>query len=130
MARKKYNYNFVRKPSEGGKEALYMAGASVFLFLLASVVSFAFRGNGGIFLGAAGLFSFLLSGYGFYVGMKSFKEEQVSHRMSVLGSITSGGMLVAWLALFLDASASSQSASSAIKPAANAVLNICRGDPV
>ena len=65
MARKKYNYNFVRKPSEGGKEALYMAGASV------------------------------------YVGMKSFKEEQVSHRMSVLGSITSGGMLVAWLALFL-----------------------------
>ena len=101
MARKKYNYNFVRKPSEGGKEALYMAGASVFLFLLASVVSFAFRGNGGIFLGAAGLFSFLLSGYGFYVGMKSFKEEQVSHRMSVLGSITSGGMLVAWLALFL-----------------------------
>lgn len=39
MARKKYNYNFVRKPSEGGKEALYMAGASVFLFLLASVVS-------------------------------------------------------------------------------------------
>ena len=85
MARKKYNYNFVRKPSEGGKEALYMAGASVFLFLLASVVSFAFRGNGGIFLGAAGLFSFLLSGYGFYVGMK----------------ITSGGMLVAWLALFL-----------------------------
>ena len=29
MARKKYNYNFVRKPSEGGKEALYMAGASV-----------------------------------------------------------------------------------------------------
>ena len=74
MARKKYNYNFVRKPSEGGREALYMAGASVFLFLLASVVSFAFRGNGGIFLGAAGLFSFLLSGYGFYVGMKSFKE--------------------------------------------------------
>ena len=61
-----------------------MAGASVFLFLLASVVSFAFRGNGGIFLGAAGLFSFLLSGYGFYVGMKSFKEEQVSHRMSGL----------------------------------------------
>ena len=47
------------------------------------------------------MFSFLLSGYGFYVGMKSFKEEQVSHRMSVLGSITSGGMLVAWLALFL-----------------------------
>ena len=85
MARKKYNYNFVRKPSEGGKEALYMAGASVFLFLLASVVSF----------------SFLLAGYGFYVGMKSFKEEQVSHRMSGLGSITSGGMLVAWLALFL-----------------------------
>ena len=31
----------------------------------------------------------------------TIKEEQVSHRMSVLGSITSGGMLVAWLALFL-----------------------------
>ena len=41
MARKKYNYNFVRKPSEGGKEALYMAGASVFLFLLAYRLHFA-----------------------------------------------------------------------------------------
>lgn len=102
MAKKKYNYNFVRKQSQGGKEALYMAGVSVFLFLLASVISFAFRGKGGIFLGAAGLFSFLLSGYGFYVGMKSFQEEQVSHRMSVIGSITCGGMMVAWLALFLS----------------------------
>mgnify|MGYP000037284588 FL=1 len=54
MARKKYNYNFVRKPSEGGKEALYMAGASVFLFLLASIVSFAFRGNGGSFSRSSG----------------------------------------------------------------------------
>ena len=43
----------------------------------------------------------LFSVSGFLIGMKSFKEEQVSHRMSVLGSITSGGMLVAWLALFL-----------------------------
>lgn len=100
MARKKYNYNFVRKPSEGGKEALYgrCFGLSVSAGFGRIVCIPRKRRH---FLGAAGLFSFLLSGYGFYVGMKSFKEEQVSHRMSVLGSITSGGMLVAWLALFL-----------------------------
>ena len=101
MARKKYNYNFVRKQSEGGKEALYMAGASVFLFLLASVVSFAFHGNGGIFLGAAGLFSFLLSGYGFYVGMKSFKEKGKNYRFSVMGAMANGVISVGWLALIL-----------------------------
>ena len=82
MARKKYNYNFVRKPSEGGKEALYMAGASVFLFLLASVVSFAFRGNGGIFLGAAGLFSFLLSGQPQNVGSRLDYERRHAGRMA------------------------------------------------
>ena len=52
-------------------------------------------------IGALGLMAVLFSVSGFLIGMKSFKEEQVSHRMSVLGSITSGGMLVAWLALFL-----------------------------
>ena len=35
MARKKYNYNFVRKPSEGGKEALYMAGGGMLVAWLA-----------------------------------------------------------------------------------------------
>ena len=74
---------------------------AVFLFLLASIVSFAFRGNGGIFLGAAGLFSFLLSGYGFYVGMKSFKEKGKNYRFSVMGAMANGVISVGWLALIL-----------------------------
>jgi hypothetical protein len=43
----------------------------------------------------------LLSGYGFYVGMKSFEEEDVSPTCSVAGAILSGVVTVGWLTLFL-----------------------------
>ncbi|MCI5650188.1 MAG: hypothetical protein ACI4EG_10740 [Fusicatenibacter sp.] len=101
MARKRYNYNFIRKQSRGGKDALWMAGCSFFLFLLDAVISFAFRGNGGMILGAIGIFAILLSAYGFYVGMKSFQEDQVSHRLSAAGSISCGGVFLIWLSLLL-----------------------------
>lgn len=101
MARKKYNYNFIRKQSKGGRSAIVMAGVSFGLFLLDAVLSFVFGGAGGAVLGAVGLFAMLLAVYGFYLGMKSFSEEQVSHRRSIVGSVSCGIIAVGWLALYL-----------------------------
>ena len=43
----------------------------------------------------------LLSVYGFYVGMKSFNERDVSPTFSIIGSIACGVMMVGWLTLVL-----------------------------
>ena len=100
--RRKFKYTFTRKEeTEGGFSSLVFAGCSLILFLVSACLSFFWEGKAESWIGALGLMAVLFSVSGFLIGMKSFKEEQVSHRMSVLGSITSGGMLVAWLALFL-----------------------------
>ena len=100
--RRKFKYTFTRKEeTEGGFSSMVFAGCSLLLFLVSACLSFFWEGKAESWIGALGLMAVLFSVSGFLIGMKSFKEEQVSHRMSVLGSITSGGMLVAWLALFL-----------------------------
>ena len=101
--RRKFKYTFTRtEETEGGFSSLVFAGCSLILFLVSACLSFFWEGKAESWIGALGLMAVLFSVSGFLIGMKSFKEEQVSHRMSVLGSITSGGMLVAWLALFLN----------------------------
>lgn len=98
---KKYNYNFIRKNSEGGDAAVRLAVLSGGIFVVAAAVSFIFGGKAGIYVGAAALFAMLTAVYGFYLGLKSFSEEKVSHRKSVLGSVACGSLAVLWLFLFL-----------------------------
>lgn len=99
---KKFKYSFAPDANaKGGVEATIAAGVSLAFLLITAFVSFAFEGNGGTFLGAMGMFSFLLSAYGFYLGIKSFSERHVNHRYSIIGSLASGILAVLWLALFL-----------------------------
>lgn len=99
---KRYKYSFAPDANaKGGVLAAAAGGLSLFLLLLSAVVSFAMEGRGGIWLGAAGLFSFLLSAYGFYMGIKSFQEKNVNHRYSVAGSLAGGVVMVLWLGIFL-----------------------------
>ncbi len=91
----------IQERSKGGYAAVWMAGISCF-FLLADVfLSYYFEGKGGLLLGAIGLFSMATAVYGFYIGMRSFRESRVSHRLSAIGSIASGVMAMFWLGLFL-----------------------------
>lgn len=99
---KKFKYSFAPDANaKGGVAAAVAAAVSLTLLVVSSVVSFAFEGEGGYYLGAAGLFSFLLSVYGFYLGIKSFSEKHVNHRYSIIGSLSSGILAVLWLGIFL-----------------------------
>ena len=51
--------------------------------------------------GALSFSGMLLSLYGFYVGMRSFEEKEVSPTWSVIGAIASGVVAVGYLTLFL-----------------------------
>ncbi len=101
MADKK-KYRFVEKvQSRDGKLATALAGASALLFVLVVIISFAAGGKAESFVGGLALTAALLSVYGFYVGMRSFSEKNVSSKFSLIGSILSGIIMIGWLTLFL-----------------------------
>ena len=98
----KHRYTFTeKKNSEGGKKALILAGFSLAVFAAAVILSLVFHGNAGPAAGALTAFGTILSVYGFYTGMKSFSETGVSASLSILGSISSGVIMVGYLTLFL-----------------------------
>ena len=84
-------YRFVGKDySEGGRASVIMAA-----------ISFAAEGNAGSIVGLIAIGATLLSVYGFYVGMKSFADKDVSQKLSVIGSISCGVIMIGWLTLLL-----------------------------
>ena len=86
---KRYRYAFAQqKEAEKGVASVWIAGISVFLFLAAVFISFLMEGNGGVV-------------DGFLQGLKSFSQEHRSHRVSIVGSIANGVIMVGWLGLFL-----------------------------
>ena len=68
-------YKFAeRSHARGGKWALGLGVASLALLAIVSVISAFTRGGAGIYVGVVGITAMLLSIYGFYVGMRSFRE--------------------------------------------------------
>lgn len=100
----KRRYRFTKKEqSKDGIFSFQMAILS-FLLLVADVIfSFARGGKAGYLAGVIGLVALLFSMYGFYVGMKSFSDtKKASTLFPVIGSISSGVMVVVWITLFLN----------------------------
>ena len=98
----KRKYRFVGKDySEGGRASVIIACISVALFLVDAIISFAAGGKAGSIVGLIAIGATLLSVYGFYVGMKSFADRDVSQRLSVIGSISCGVIMIGWLTLLL-----------------------------
>ena len=99
---KRFKYTSRIKPeAKGGMAALLMAALSIFLLLIAVIISYVFLGQGGDLLGAIGLVGLLLSVVGFFIGIKSFAEKEKSHRYSTIASMANGIIAVVWLALYL-----------------------------
>jgi len=99
---KRFKYTSRLRPeTKGGIAALLMAAISVFLFAVAVIISYIYKGEGGNLLGAIGLVGFLLTLVGFWIGIKSFSEKEKSHRFSTIASIINGIIAVIWLALYL-----------------------------
>lgn len=99
---KRYRYAFAKKKEAAkGKLSVGLAGTSLVLFLAAVLTAFFLEGNYGFVTGGICLFAMLLSVYGFIMGLASFSEEERMHRTSIIGSITNGIIMVAWLGFFL-----------------------------
>lgn len=100
----KRRYRFTEKvQSKDGIFSFRMAVLS-FLLLVADVIfSFAMGGKAGYLAGVIGLVAFLFAVYGFYIGMKSFSDnKKASPLFPVIGSISSGVLVVVWMTLFLS----------------------------
>lgn len=99
---KRYRYAIIKKKEASkGKLSVGLAIASLLLFVAAVLTAFALEGSYGFIVGGICLFAALLSGYGFFMGLSSFSEENRLHHTSVVGSILNGIILVAWLGFFL-----------------------------
>lgn len=99
---KRYRYSFTKKKEAAkGKLSVGLAIGSFVLFLAAVLTAFGLEGKYGFLVGGICLFAMMLSIYGFVMGLKSFSEEKCLHRTSIIGSISNGIIMVAWLGFFL-----------------------------
>lgn len=97
---KRYKFR-ERTYSKNGILSCCLALASLVLFIICSLVSFASGGKAGPAVGGAALMAMLFSVYGFYIGMKAMNEKENSPVLPVVGSISSGLIMIGWLGLFL-----------------------------
>lgn len=101
MARR-YRYAFAKKKeAQKGKLSTGLAAASLILFITAVMLAFFMNGEFGYIVGGVSLCAMLLSIYGFAMGLKSFSEENRTHRTSMIGSIANGIIMIGWLGIFL-----------------------------
>ena len=101
MARR-YRYAFAKKKeAQKGKLSTGLAAASLILFITAVLLAFFMNGEFGYIVGGVSLCAVLLSIYGFAMGLKSFSEENRTHRTSMIGSIANGIIMIGWLGIFL-----------------------------
>ena len=101
MARR-YRYAFAKKKeAQKGKLSTGLAAASLILFITAVLLAFFMNGEFGYIVGGVNLCAMLLSIYGFAMGLKSFSEENRTHRTSMIGSIANGIIMIGWLGIFL-----------------------------
>lgn len=101
MARR-YRYAFAKKKeAQKGKLSTGLAAASLILFITAVLLAFFMNGEFGYIVGGLSLCAMLLSIYGFAMGLKSFSEENRTHRTSMIGSIANGIIMIGWLGIFL-----------------------------
>ena len=99
---KRYRYAFAKKreAQQGKLSAVLAAGSLVFFFVGGFVVIF-LQGQYGYIVGGISLCAMLLSVYGFAMGLKSFSEENRTHKAGMIGSIANGIIMIGWLGIFL-----------------------------
>ncbi|SHJ21939.1 DUF6142 family protein [Parasporobacterium paucivorans] len=101
-AKNKRHYKFTdKKHSIPGIVSTGMALVAIFLVVLAVSISFGERGGAGIGIGLLGFFAFVIGLAGFVVGMKSFKNEDVFHLFSYVGTVLSTAVWFCILFIYL-----------------------------
>ena len=78
---KRYRYAFAKKrEAQQGKLSAVLAAVSLVLFVTAVLLAFFLQGQYGYIVGGISLCAMLLSVYGFAMGLKSFSEENRTHK--------------------------------------------------
>ena len=96
---KRYRYAFAKKrEAQQGKLSAVLAAVSLVLFVTAVLLAFFLQGY---IVGGISLCAMLLSVYGFAMGLKSFSEENRTHKAGMIGSIANGIIMIGWLGIFL-----------------------------
>jgi len=99
---KKATYSFTEKRNaKGGVIATGLGVLSLLAFLILAGVAYAFKGQGGIYLGTIGLTAMIISICGLIIGLVSFGEEDKTYFYSKLGSVLSGLIMVGWISVIL-----------------------------
>ena len=101
MAQKK-KYNFEeKKRSSDGAVSLFLAILSVLLLSVSVAVS-VFEEKAPDFAGGLAFCGSLFAFYGFYVGIRSLREKNISFALPITGSLLCGVLTVFWIVLFLS----------------------------
>lgn len=88
MKRKIKNYKFSdKKQSPEGIISTVIALVVIVLFIAGISISFENKGEGNIIVGILGFLAFIISLVGFFVGLHSFKKEDVFYHFSYIGLI-------------------------------------------
>lgn len=83
---KRYRYAFAKKrEAQQGKLSAVLAAVSLVLFVTAVLLAFFLQGQYGYIVGGDSLCAMLLSVYGFAMGLKSFSEENRTHKAGMIG---------------------------------------------
>ena len=90
-----------KREAQQGKLSAVLAAVSLVLFVTAVLLAFFLQGQYGYIVGGISLCAMLLSVYGFAMGLKSFSEENRTHKAGMIGSIANGIIMIGWLGIFL-----------------------------
>ena len=95
-------YRFLSKPvAKDGKLSIILGGVSFAIMLASIIISFFMEGKGDNVLGALGLCAIALAFYGFILGLRGLNQKKVDHKLSFIGTVTSGLAVILWLAIFV-----------------------------
>ena len=98
---KKYNYTFIDKKTGAHRRRVLLPALISFLLLAAAIiVSLAFSGSAGSFVGAFGFCGIFFALLGFIYSIRLLASK-VKGRTIFAAAIACGIMFIAWLALFL-----------------------------
>lgn len=100
MLRTKYGQKPL-KHAKKGIQSCMLAVPAVFLLILMLVISFTTKGKIGLVIGFAGLGTLILSGMGFYTGVKGFREREKNYITCKVGAILNGLVFIGLAAMFI-----------------------------
>lgn len=90
-----------RHTSVGGVISVILGVIAIILVLTAIVMSFVYKGDGPMLLGALGVSAFLFDLGGLVIGLLSFRESDKYYTTSIVGSMLCGSFFVFMLGVML-----------------------------